>query len=145
MRAQSILACGTTLGDLRAAGVNVEKLFISIHAGDIMYDNSRKSGDFFGNTFGDNTAFQSDNTTQVKTISENSNEFQTLFQNLLEDISQLQDEEKREQAEFNAEQFRTAAENGDSMTAQKILKFLGRTLGNVGSLASIASLYGITI
>jgi hypothetical protein len=130
------------LADLNAVGVNIEKIFI-IPKGDVMMDNSKKIGDFFGNTFGDNTAIQSENINQSKITK--SGEFNKAYQGLLKDIMNIKDETQQEHAKYLAEQLKGAAEKGDNTTVKKMVTFLGNILGHTASLASIASFFGISL
>lgn len=106
-------------------------------------DSSRKTGHIIGNSFGDNTAFQSDDVTQTNTKS--SSEFSSSFADLLKDIQLLNDQSQKEQAMFIADQLKVAYENNKTENTKTPIKLLKGILGDIGSIASIASICGITL
>ncbi|MCM3705302.1 hypothetical protein M3205_06115 [Cytobacillus firmus] len=104
-----------------------------------MTDQSKKMGDFFGNNFGDNTVIQSENVQQSKVV--NSGELDNAFNELATKISEIKDDQKREQAEFFAQQLKLATEKDDKITGKQMIKFLNGILGTASSLITIASVF----
>jgi hypothetical protein len=126
------------LNDLIDAG----KILI-VNGGIHLNDNSKKIGDIFGNTFGDNVNLQGDHVTQTKIV--NSGEFNSAFDDLMKDITKIPDEMQKQQAEFFAEQLKQAYETKNTSQGQKLLGFLKGSLGTVASLTTIARFFGIGV
>ncbi|SMQ60999.1 hypothetical protein SAMN05444673_0451 [Bacillus sp. OV166] len=104
-------------------------------------DNSRKIGDMSNNTFGDNINLQGDNVRQSKL--EKSGEFDQAFASLLKDVTQINDETQRTQAQFFAEQLKEAYKTKDTTKAQTVIGFLKSSLGTAASLAGVARFFGL--
>ncbi|WP_214684639.1 MULTISPECIES: hypothetical protein [unclassified Exiguobacterium] len=100
--------------------------------------NKNVIGSISGNNFAENTVIQGQNVNQ--NMNNNREEFAQAFEVLLKDIKGIQDETKREQAEFYADRLKVANESNDPSTAKKMIKFLMNSLGTVGSLISISEL-----
>ncbi|WP_243555763.1 hypothetical protein [Priestia megaterium] len=123
------------LFDLTGANINV--------MGDLyMNDKSRTIGDISGR-FGDNVNIQGDNVNQIKSV--NDSQLNTAYQDLYNDINKIQDEEKKEQAEFFAHQLQEAGESDDKSKIKKMLGFLKGSLGTAASLVTIAKFFGVTL
>lgn len=88
-----------------------------------------------------NIAVQSDGNTQIQGKTE---EFEKAFTDLLGDIQKL-DASNKEQAMYLAEDLKASFTNGDKNKGQRILGIMSTILGSVGSLASIASLFGVVL
>ncbi|HHY1425945.1 TPA: hypothetical protein ACV1G0_000792 [Bacillus cereus] len=127
--------------DLFAMGFKIENLNIGI-GGNVTMDN-RRMGNVIGNNFGDNINLQGDNVVQTKVMNEG--EFEEVYKDLMKEIHGLQDEFQKEQALFIAEQMKTALNENDVERAGRPLNLLRKVLGDVASIASIASIFGITL
>ncbi len=122
------------------AGVNIENIE-NVTIGDVLMGNSRKIGDISNNIFGNNTNFQGDDVRQ-STI-EKSGEFDQAFASLLKDITEINDDTTRDQAQFFAEQLKEAYKAKDNTKAQTVIGFLKGSLGTAASLAGVARFFGL--
>ncbi|PFW81360.1 hypothetical protein COL27_20690 [Bacillus sp. AFS075960] len=127
--------------DLIASGMKVENLYMGI--GETVTMDNRKIGDIVGNKFGDNVNLQGDYVTQTKIV--NNGEQEKAYENLVKDIHELKDELQKEQALFIAEQVKVALDENNKEKATRPLALLRGVLGDVASIASIASIFGITL
>jgi hypothetical protein len=106
-------------------------------------DQRKNIGSFNNSNLNGNNAIQADNVTQSQNINQGISE--KAFQDLFTTIQELKNETEKEKAQYFAEQMQEALQAGDKSKAQKLLGFLHGILGDVGSLASIASLFSLTI
>lgn len=127
--------------DLIGAGLTIESLHVGI--GENVTMNIRKTGDIIGNQFGDNVNLQGDNVTQTKIV--NNGEQEKAYKDLVKDIHALKDILQKEQALFIAEQIKVALDENNKEKATRPLTLLRGVLGDVASIASIASIFGITL
>ena len=134
----------TSLKDLSDSGLDINIIINNngqLQLGDVLM-HSKKTGDITGNTFGDNVAIQSDNVVQTKTVK--SNEFDNAFAELIKDIHNNTNDANKETALFIAEQLKEAYTSNQKEKASKPFNLLRKILGDVGSLASIASICGLS-
>lgn len=115
---------------------------IIVVEGDLLMGNSRKIGDISNNSFGDNTNFQGDFVNQTK-INVNEEEKERAFEELFTHIASIQNEDKREQAEYNAEALKEAVEAGDTAKTTKLFNMLRKAVGDIGSLITIGVFTGV--
>lgn len=114
--------------------MNIEKLIL---VGGVYNMNKKvnKIDNMIGNNFGPGAVIQSEHVTQTITIS--NPEVSSAYQELLKSISEIKDETKKEQAEFNAQILKESIDSKDSAKGLKMLKFLQ---GVIGSSAAITTL-----
>ncbi|EWG12706.1 hypothetical protein [Cytobacillus firmus] len=85
------------------------------------------------------------NVKQTMIINQDIDTAEKAFSEVNEDITKIHDEGKRKLAEYMAGQLREAYNNNDSEKAKEPFGFLRGILGDVGSIASIASLFGFSL
>ena len=68
-----------------------------------------------------------------------------LFKQLIDDIKKNTDKSNQEQLFFFAEQLKDALLQKDQEKSYKLIGFLRKALGDVGSIASIVSFFGLTL
>lgn len=115
---------------------------LQIISGDGVMDQDRTSISISGNVTGSNIN-TGDGAVQK-------NEFQRgvseqAFVQLFRDISEKCTGETCEQMQFFAEKLQEAYRKEDKEEGKKLLGFLQKALGNIASVASIASLFGIVL
>src|SRR5690606_9215944 len=113
------------------------------NGGSGIVDSRKIEGSFNHSNLSGNNAIQSDNVIQSQNISKS--ESDEAFDLLFEEIKKMQDESKKEQAEYIAEQLKEAFQNNDSTKGKKLIGFLKSSIGTVASLATIARFFGVTI
>jgi len=121
----------------------VDKIFLvnSNSVGSVDMSDKTISGSFNNSSLSGNIAVQSDGNTQNQS---KNGEFEKAFGDLLGEIQKLEGPNK-EQAMYLAEDLKTSFANNDKNKGQRILGLMGNILGAVGSLASIASLFGVAL
>lgn len=121
---------------------NLENLQVVVSGGGTMNHKDRGihvGGDINGSPNMNN----GDNVIQVNQVI--SDETNKLFDDLLKDISEKTDVATKPHMEFLVDKLKEAYEKEDKKEGSKIIGLLQSTLGNIGSLASIASLFGFTL
>lgn len=103
-------------------------------------DKSINTGDLHG---GNNNLNTGDNVQQSIKIENDPNE--SLFLELFKEIHGIADEAERSRMEYFAEQLKQAYATKNKPLGQQMIGFLKDKLSSVGSLASIASLFGMTL
>lgn len=98
---------------------------------------------FNNSSLSGNSAIQADNVFQSQNVIKD--ETEEAFKELFNEINKIQDQAKKEQAEYNAEELREAFEKEDTSKAKKLLGFLKTSLGTVASLATIAKFLGVSL
>ncbi|EZP58286.1 MULTISPECIES: hypothetical protein [Exiguobacterium] len=111
--------------------------------GDGTMDQRIIKGSFNDSNFSGNSAIQADNVVQSQNVIQN--ETEEAFKELFNEINKIQDQAKKEQAEYNAEELREAIEKEDTSKAKRLLGFLKSSLGTVASLATIAKFLNISL
>lgn len=106
-----------------------------------MTDNKRISN-ITNSTFGDNINMQGDNVEQSKTTYVGNPEIESAFKELSLHI-EGQSKEIREQAEYNLEELKQSLKEGNEKKSKQLFSFLTTSLGNVSSLLTIGSFFGI--
>ncbi|MED3897397.1 hypothetical protein P4797_20705 [Priestia aryabhattai] len=122
----------------------VEKYIVVNGSGSVKMNEDRRNINGFNNAkFGDNAIIQGDS--NVQTNNKNQEVATKAFADLFLEINHVQDEAKKQQAQFFAEQLEEAYKNEDKPKAEKVLGFLQSILTNAASLATVATLFGITL
>lgn len=83
--------------------------------------------------------------TQTMVINQNTDEADKAFSQVNDDITKIHDEAQRKLAEYMVGQLKEAYNNGETEKAKEPFGFLRGILGDVGSIASIASLFGFAL
>lgn len=96
-----------------------------------------------GNVSGNNNINTGDHATLINESQQGISE--KAFEQLFKDINELCDGNTNEQMKFFAEKLQEAYQKEDGKEAKRLIGFLQGALGNIGSLASIASLFGLTL
>lgn len=136
-----------SLGDLSAqTQLNIENVqhLQVILSGDGVMEPINKSIHVGGNISDNVNLNTGDNVTQINRISAD-DESVKAFTELLKDISEKAKDSNKAQLEFFVDKLKEAYEKNDKEEGSKLIGFLQSTLGNIGSLASVASLFGITL
>lgn len=122
---------------------HVDKLFLinSVSGGIVEMNDRTMNGSFNNSRVNGNIAVQSDSNTQIQGKLE---DFERAYKDLLGEIKELEGSNK-EQAMYLAEDLKASFDSGDKNKGQRILGLMGNILGSVGSLASIASLFGVVL
>jgi len=120
---------------------NAKHIFLS-EGGNNLNDRSI-NGSFNQSKLENGIAIQSDNTVQC--FGGKQEEFERIFSELRTEIEQIEDRGSREQAEYLAEDLKESYKNNDKKKTERVFGLLTSILGVAGSMASLASLFGIVI
>lgn len=123
--------------------IQIDQILHHSGKGAVHMNNREIKGSFNNSSLNGNFNIQSDNNNNEFNGNIDSEKIELAFSDLLENIQKIPDEDERDQAETNLESLRQALDNHDSEKTSKLLRLLGKTLGNVASLATIASALGI--
>lgn len=122
----------------------IEKVEQMAQGGECVSMSQRKvEGSFNNSSFNGNTNIQGDHLEQNQLINEQ--RFEEAFQRLFEEIEAIKDSSQREQANYFAQELKSALEKQDKDKGKKLIGFLKGTLGNVSSLMTIASFFGFSL
>lgn len=110
-----------------------------------MYVDKRQivSNSFNDSKFG-NVNVQGDNVKQVN-LEISDTEKEKAFSDLYDFINNIEDEGKKNQALYNAEELKLALEEGNDSKAKKLFSFLQSSLGNISALITIGQFAGLPI
>jgi RecG-like helicase len=107
----------------------------------IMIDNSIKVN---GNVEKSNLN-TGEHVSQQVNINENQDQANRAFQEVLVDTKKIQDDTQRKMAEYMVEQLKEAYQDKNPDNAKQPFGFLRGMLGDIGSISSIASIFGFSL
>lgn len=114
-----------------------------VMSGDGIMDRKDRSIHIGGNVGGNTNINAGDHVTQTNQIK--SDESDKLFAELLKEVSEKANEGNKAQLEYFVNKLKEAYEKDDKQEGSTMVGFIQSALGNIGSLASIASLFGLTL
>ncbi|WKA57144.1 hypothetical protein QWY16_11595 [Planococcus shenhongbingii] len=105
-------------------------------------DNRQDIKDSFNNSTYGNLNVKGDNVKQ-QNINIRNKDQEKAFLELFDYINSLEDESKKVQAHYNAEELKLAIEEGNDTKAKKLFGFLQSSLGNISALITIGQFAGL--
>ena len=114
-----------------------------VMSGDGIMDQKDRSIHIGGSVNGNTNINAGDEVIQTNQIK--SDESDKLFAELLKEVTEKSNESNRKQLEYYVNKLKEAYEKDDKQEGTTMVEFIKSTLGNIGSLASIVSLFGLTI
>lgn len=133
-----------SLGDLPPPiQLRIENLQQLVMSGDGFLNQKDRTVHITGNLSGNTNINTGDNVVQTNHIK--SHETDILFAELFKDISEKSTESNREQLMYFADKLKEAYEKNDIEEGSKMVNFIKGSLGNISSLATIASFLGLTL
>lgn len=121
---------------------NAREIFYADEGGNNLVNRSITDS-FNGSSLEKGVAIQSDNVVQC--FGGKQEDFEKIFSKLKTEIEHVKDKDSREQAAYLAEDLMESYKNNNETKTKKVFGLLTNILGFAGSMASLASLFGIVI